>query len=398
MENAKIICETDAEILLEYKTLKDDGYAFVYAKNIDGIYQRFVNCNGKIFGPYDYVYFTDSNTEAADWTAEKGALKLKVENNGKDCKTEKKKKEGGNEVLSQDEIDLLLSAIAEDENFTPAEEYNERTHILKLNRKKQEFFVTDKKSYGPYNTVFHSEYLDDEHFQFTYRKRAKSNRWYYNLNGKEIGPFCNTSDFFNIHYDRNNRAILDHLKDSNCIFIDGKKIKCFKADYERCRLYNFNNHEIFLGLDSNGKSHVKRDGIELNFFASSVNTLDNGDIVYSKFQDDKETWFYNDQQISVPIIGHSSSIYETIITYKRKVQKALDDIQYFQWCGKEYNGMIVTEPETGFVWLEKNYIYFLSFSIPRLFGKNSISVDKYNKIRGGYYLKLFYGKLLAGRD
>lgn len=399
MENAKVICKTDAEILLDFKQLKDNGFAFLYSKKENGISQEYVNCNGKIFGPFDYVYFTESNTDDIGWIGEKGEFELAFEHNGKDCKTEKKrKKEGGNEVLSQDEIDQLLTAIAEGEADAPEEEYDEDEHILKLNRKKQEFFCTNKKRYGPYNTVFTAKYIDDEHFQFTYRKRANSHRWYYNLNGKEICSFSNDSCWHTFHYDSKNRAILDQLKESNCIYIDGQKIRCFNKKITYCSYYQCNEHEIIIGQDSYGKYHVKRDGKEFDFCAESITALDNGDIVYCRKKNDIEIWFYNEQQISVPVNGHSSRIYETIITYKRGSSKGLHDVQYFQWGGKEYNGMVVSDIDSKLVWLDNDSIFFLPFTIPKFFGKNALPVDTYQKIREGNYLKLFYGNLLAGRD
>lgn len=51
MENSRVICKTDAEILLKFEPLKDSGFAFEYVKKEKGSFQHYVNCNGRIFGP-----------------------------------------------------------------------------------------------------------------------------------------------------------------------------------------------------------------------------------------------------------------------------------------------------------------------------------------------------------
>lgn len=145
MENAKVICETDADILLEFVQLKDSGFLFKYEKTENGLTQNYVNCNGSVYGPFDSVYLESNHTDEGEWTAYEGEFELKFEHNGKACKKEKMEKieggkKGGNEVLSQDEIDQLLTAIAEGEANAPEEEYYEKTHVLRLNRKHQEFF------------------------------------------------------------------------------------------------------------------------------------------------------------------------------------------------------------------------------------------------------------------
>lgn len=129
----------------------------------------------------------------------------------------------------------------------------------------QEFFCTNKQRYGPYNHIFATKYLDEEHFQFTYRKRANSKRCYYNLNGKEIDSFSSSSCCHTFYYDRNNRAILDCLKNSNCIYIDGKKIRCFNAKFDKCKLYSCNEHKLFIGLDSNVNHKLSLFGFNRNF-------------------------------------------------------------------------------------------------------------------------------------
>ena len=55
----------------------------------------------------------------------------------------------------------------------PEEVYDEEYHTLKIPRKNQEFFITEKKKYGPYYVIFNAIYQDDEHFQFTFMKAIK---------------------------------------------------------------------------------------------------------------------------------------------------------------------------------------------------------------------------------
>ncbi len=48
MENTRVICKTDAELLLEFEQLKDNGFVFSYSKKENGISQEYINCNGTV--------------------------------------------------------------------------------------------------------------------------------------------------------------------------------------------------------------------------------------------------------------------------------------------------------------------------------------------------------------
>ena len=393
MENAKVICKTDAEILLEFVQLKDSGFLFKYEKTENGLTQKYVNCNGSVYGPFDSVYLQSSHTEEGEWTAYKGDFKLEFKENGKECKSEKIEKkdgrnEGGNEVLSQDEIDQLLTAIAN----APDEEYDEKSHVLRLNLKHQRFFVTDKKKYGPYDGISYAQYQNEESFQFICYKRNKSKNWYYNLNGKEFGPFQGIC--LACYYDRQNRAIVDNLSKYNFILVDGKKVKCFSGKYHHCRISEGNGHTIIIGEDSDNQIHFKRDGVLQNFTVRLIHDLDNGDVVYCKNQNDTEIWFYNDKQISIPVNGNDSTIYETLISYKRK------NIPYFQLKNSEYNGMLIDEFDIGFVFLDNHTICFLPWDILTFHRviEESIPNESYTRYREGNYLSLYNTNRLAGRD
>ena len=396
MENSKVICKTDAEILLDFKPLKDSGFVFAYAKKENGIFQHYVNCNGNIFGPYEYVYLYSHPNGTAEWSGKNADIEYEYKNNGKDCKTEKKQKENGGE----DPIDELLKVLLEDKANSPDEEYDEERHILTFNRKNQEFFVTENKKYGPYNSISSAVYRNEKCFQFIYRKREKSKNWYYNFNGKEIGPFQGASS--SCFYDEQNRAVVDQLSHYNFILINGKKERCFKEAYYYCKIYNTNEHKIIVGEAYDRQLHFKRDGIMPDFSVKHIYILDNGDVAYSKIQGNTEIWFYNDKQISIPVKGYSSTIYDSIISYKRAASKKLTDIPYFMKKGKEYNGMSINEYEEGFVYLTEGTIQFFSWSVPNSWNfepsiRNEM-LEKYSRYRDGMYMHLFYTNQLAGKD
>lgn len=373
--------------------LKDSGFAFKYVKRDNGIFLQYVNCNGKVYGPYDYVASFYNYHGIAEWVGQKGDIEFKYTNNGQDCKTEKIKE------ITQEEIDLLLSGIAGDASEIPEENYDEVTHVLKLYRKHQDFFITDKKKYGPYRVIYCSEYQNENSFQFIYRKRNNSKNWYYNYNGREIGPF--KGDLPSVFYcDEQNRAVVDNISDCNFILINGEKMKCFREAYYACSLYEKNGHQIIVGKASNEELHFKRDGIMPPFAIKNITVLDNGDVAYSKIQADTETWFYNDKQISVSVKGYNSTIYDSIITYKRDVQEHnIDVIPYFMLKGKEYNGMAIRAYKEGFVFLAEGAIQFFPWCVPNPFDFTAPGVsEKYNRYCDGMFQGLYFSNQLAGRD
>ena len=391
----KTICKTNAEILLDFKELYNEGFAFVYAKKENDILKQFVNCNGKIFGPFDSVDDFFESAGEAIWTAFKGDTVLKYSENGNKCEIEippKKKK-----FISQKDVDNMLSKVPTRYIEQPEDAfYDERNHTLSYPHKNQEFFVTEKKKYGPYYAILAVKYQDDEHFQFTYKKRSNSNRWYYNYNGKEIGPFAWDSDaYLNIDYDEQNRAVLDLFYKGNFIYVDGKKIKCFNTPCSYCSMYNFGEHEIFSGRDAAGHRRIKRDGFELDFPVDDFHLLPNGDIVYSKIENKTETWFYNDTPISITVNGNHSYIINSTIAYKRDLYKDGPCVPYFMKKGKEYNGLFheFLGPCNA-IWLQDGKILSDLQSIPLFWGL----YDGPDKTSNGNYLRLFYTNTLAGRD
>ena len=394
MENTSVICKTDAEILIDFITLKDSGFVFHYAKKEAGVFQQYINCNGKVFGPYEKVMLSVDFDGIARWSVWQGDFIFEYENNGKECVTIKTDKEN-NKPITQEEIDRLLSGVDLDEDFTkPKKVYDKRTHILYLNRKKQ-YFVVGKKKYGPYKSIHFPCYLKKNCFHFIFSKRNFSDNWYYNFNGKEIGPF--SGDYGNCFFDGQGRAVVDELKNYNFILRDGKKIKCFNEKYHCCRIIEENGHQIIIGEEPDEKLHFKRDGIQQDFPVRKVRCLDNGDVVYSKIQDDTETWFYNDKQISVSINGYSSEIFDSIIAYKRKEYKDFPSILYFMKNGKEYNGMY--NPRSGFVLLDEGAIQFLPWEIPDVYRfEMPDPLADYEREKEGMYLRFFNTGQLAGRD
>lgn len=395
----KTICETDADFLLYFKYLENDGFVFTYVKKENNIFKSFVNCNGKIFGPFDRVTGPYGYSPSkGEWTAYKDDLILEYSDNGNECKTTST---NGISVASKTKADIPFSVTANGKTTIPEEFYNPGTHVLRLCLKNKQCFVTDKKRYGPYYTILDSEYFDEEHFHFTYRKRKYSKRWYYNCNGKEIGPFFNPGG--HLHCDKHHRLILNELGDGNFIFINGEKIKCFDAPYRYCKIYNYNGHEIIIGEDTDRNVYFKRDEIESEFSAGIVLPLDNGDVVYSKKENDTETWFYNDIPISISVRGKDSKIYNSIIKYTRTDSKESPNISYFMLKGKEYNGIVLESFCKGYIiWLENGSIlsapYNFTLVHPRFEHNCFYANDNYEQERTGNFLRLFYTHRLAGRD
>ena len=83
MENPKVICKTDAEILLDFKPLKDSGFAFEYAKKENGIFQRYVNCNGTAKVAEDKI--ADKLRELVDLRPRKISERLELRNTRERC-------------------------------------------------------------------------------------------------------------------------------------------------------------------------------------------------------------------------------------------------------------------------------------------------------------------------
>ena len=396
----KTICKTDADFLLCFRYLENDGFVFTYVKKENNNLRIFVNCNGKIFGPFDRVTgpYGWPGPKDGSWIAYRDGLILEYSDNGNICETRNSSK--GSDTLSQNKTTSPFSFPAKRKTNIGKDFYNPETHVLKTYRKNRQYFVTDKNRYGAYYKIVDSEYFDENHFHFTYRKRKNSKRLYYNYNGKEIGPFYNCHG--NLHYYKQKRLILDNL-DGNYIFINGDKNKIFNAPYKYCEYHNTNGHEIITGIDSDRNTHFKRDGIEAEISAGIVYPLDNGDVVYSKKENDTETWFYNDTPISITVEGIDSKIYNSIITYKRSDSKGSPNISYFMLEGREYNGEVLESFCKGFIiWLQNGRILsapynFLLFH-PHFDHNCFYANHMYDQQRAGNFLRLFNTQCLAGRD
>ena len=393
MEKSKVICKTDADRLLDFVFLENDGYAYSFVKEENGKSNKYVNVNEKLFGPYKMVIL-DQRDGKANWGAWTEEEKLKFSDNGQKCESYGKILGNG---ITQKDLDWAAKVDSDAKAREPEEEYDERTHILKLNKKQQDFFVTNTKKYGPYYVIFNAIYQDDEHFQFTFMKEGITTEWYYNLNGQVTGPFPAhqkmTPPYF-IKYTESGKAVVDNSFEDNFVLVDGKKVECFKEKHTHCAYYEINGHEIIAGRDSNGNTNFKRDGIEYNFPTLDRYYLDNGDIVYIKKDEEFETWFYNDSQISVTIQGHDSSIIDNIITYRRTENEHV--IPYFMMRGKEYNGTKVRDFKKGFCWLENKQIKFFSYNFYDYHNLYD-GLDE-TIIRNGNFTRLYNLKQLAGRD
>lgn len=177
MENEKLICKTNAEMVLHYAPLKKNGFVFHYVKKWQDCFQHFINCNGEIFGTFLFVYTFYVENGKATWTAFQTDLTLEYSDNGKNCLSiHKNVKEYLDEKWQQTlkKWHFFLEDMHRDyeqiREKRPEEIYNEQTHVLEYPHKKQEYFVTGKKKFGPYLQIYQAYYLDEEHFQFSYVK------------------------------------------------------------------------------------------------------------------------------------------------------------------------------------------------------------------------------------
>ena len=163
------------------------------------------------------------------------------------------------------------------------------------------------------------------------------------------------------------------------------------------------DNKIIIGEDTDRNVYFKRDEIESEFSAGIVLPLDNGDVVYSKKENDTETWFYNDIPISISVRGKDSKIYNSIIKYTRTDSKESPNISYFMLKGKEYNGIVLESFCKGYIiWLENGSIlsapYNFTLVHPRFEHNCFYANDNYEQERTGNFLRLFYTHRLAGRD
>ena len=398
MENTKVITSTDADFLLHFEDLDTNGFAFSYVKVEDGIYRYYVNCNNQIFGPFDEVSLSSCQNKA-EWEAMRGGERLNYTEDGNECEIADPANDKS--FITQEEIDDLLCAIS---IYDKKEDYNAVSHVLTVYPSQKRYFVTDKKKYGPYGYIWNAGYKDEEHFQFIYKKKKKSGVFYYNLNGKEIGPFKGgIGEIPLISVDSQNRNFLHLFRHQNFILVEGEKKKCFKKPHVNCSLHENGGHTIITGRDSNGNFGFIRDGFEVDFATNTVHDMPNGDVVYSRIGEDPqthketETWFYNDKQISVTVRGGSSRIYGTIISYVVKEEKTGTSkaamLPFFMTNGIEYNGIPLeySLKEHGFIFLENGQIKFFPWSVP-------VECKEFRPALEGNYLTLYYTNQLAGRD
>ncbi len=398
MENEKLICKTNAEVLLHYEPLKDNGFVFHYANKWLGRFQHFVNCNGEIFGPFCEVAYISVKKGKASWTAFQSKLTLEYSENGKECLSiHKNAKEYTDERWHKavNEWQSFLKEIHSNQEKCstegPEEIYHEDTHVLEYPHKKQEFFVTEKKKYGPYLQIYRAFYLDKEHFQFSYVKDMTSD-FFYNYNGKEYKLPCH-DDCYSVSYSSQNKAIVGPLQNQNYIYINGEKIECFSKNYTDCCFTDYNGQEIITGIDSKKRMHIKINGKELRGSAYKAFHLQNGAVVYSQIKKNTETWFYNEKQISLPVKGYDSDLYGSIISYVRDESKNLRKVPFCMINGTEYSCIRLAKPEKAFVYLKDGGLYYWQFDyLDCEYGRND---DYYDEIRENF-IRLSQSDKMAG--
>ena len=55
MKKSKKLCRTNATAILKFFYFKDDTFAFFYEIRKNGLVKYYVNCNKKVYGPYEKV-------------------------------------------------------------------------------------------------------------------------------------------------------------------------------------------------------------------------------------------------------------------------------------------------------------------------------------------------------
>ena len=60
MKKSKKLCRTNATAILKFFSFKDDTFAFFYEVRKNNLVKYYVNCNKKVYGPYEKVGKSDN--------------------------------------------------------------------------------------------------------------------------------------------------------------------------------------------------------------------------------------------------------------------------------------------------------------------------------------------------
>lgn len=370
MKKSKKLCRTNATAILKFFCFKDDTFAFFYEVRKNGRVKYYVNCNKKVYGPYEKVGKSD-NPDISDLKGKsyktfawEGVINGEeyIFIGGKSC--------GKKKIPTWEDTMALLDKICEKiAEITPDEEYDEKEHVLRNNKEHLDWFVTPSEKLGPYHQIQRTAYKDESHFQFVYYKSKGDKHFYYNLDGKEYGPFLGREPIHcQLFYDRKGRAIINNLPEKY-ILIDGEKTdffegKCINLSYsEEPFGYEFLSGNNFVNggreIVYNG-THIHPDG--------NVKLLKDGSIAYVLHPlFEKNAWFVKkgeeEIQVSSWFDGKDSRIVGNALFYNR------GGVPYLMLEGREYNGFALTHDihvfesetngKTGYVYVKKGSVYFL---------------------------------------
>ena len=370
MKKSKKLCRTNATAILEFYLFKDGTFAFIYEVRKNGFVKYYVNCNKKVYGPYEKVHkcsqldYEDLKGKSANTFAWEGVINGEeyIFVGGKNC--------GKRKIPSWNELMADLKKMADEiDEITPDEEYDEKEHVLRNNKEHLDWFVTPSEKLGPYYQIQRTAYKDESHFQFVYYKTKEDKQFYYNLNGKEYGPFLGWEPVHcQLFYDSKGRAIINNLPEKY-ILIDGEKTDFFEG-----KCINLSYTDEPFGYDLLRGDNFINSGMEIIYNGIHVHPdgdfkiLKDGSIAYVKqplFE--KNAWFVKkgeeEIQVSSWFDGTRSCIVGNALFYKR------GEVPYLMLEGREYNGFALTHDihvfesatygKTGYVFLKKDCVYFL---------------------------------------
>ncbi len=289
MKKAKLLCKTDAWAINDFFWRQDGSFAFLYQKKRNGKIYRY----GKIEKP---------------------------------------------NILSQEEMASLIDGINDRIAALPPESYNKSRRVLINYKTNEKWFVTPQKKYGPYYEILRTAYKSPNRFHFTFRKNENDQRFFYNLNGKEIASFCGkkTALGAQVSYDSKGRAVLDSLQESY-VLIDGKEKYFFDDDVrEVC----YTDKNIF-GYELIWAKNVRSGCDEIIYNKNHVVSVGDwiplkyGSIAYVKLDSrGRRAWFVfdgkKDVQISAWVQGENPMIIGNTVLYS-KGPRRLERTLRFCW-------------------------------------------------------------------
>lgn len=370
MKKSKKLCRTNATAILEFYNFKDETFAFFYEVRKNGSVKYYVNCNKKVYGPYEKVgrshdpKIADFKGKSFTTFAWEGVV------NGEEYIFIGGKNSGKKIIPTWEEtMDDLKMICDEIAKVTPDEEYDEKEHVLHNYKEQIDWFITPSKRLGPYYQIQKTAYKDESNFQFVYLKSKGDKEFYYNLNGTEYGPFIGwESVHCHLIYDSKGRAIINNLPEKY-ILIDGEKTDFFEG---KCINIAYTvepfGYELLSGDNFvNGGSEIVYNGTHIHP-DGNVKFLKDGSIAYvRKPLYEKSAWFVKkgdeEIQVSARFDGEQARIVGNALFYLR------GGVPYLMLEGREYNGFALTHDihvfesetngKTGYVYLKKGRVYFI---------------------------------------